>query len=65
MVTDKSAMIVNESVRRMIDECVECMENSREVTFDPIQGLVGPDRMKRLAAMNNVMMRIIQSVSWN
>lgn len=63
MEVDKHAMIVNESVRRMIDQCLECEEFKVEV--DPIQRLVDPEQMKRLAALNNVMGRIIMSVEWN
>ncbi len=65
---NKSTEVVNESIRRMIDECMECtecMEDLDEVKFDPIQELVNPKEMKRLAALNNVMVRIIDSAQWN
>jgi len=57
--------ITNESIRRMMDECIECMEDRDEPVVDPVQKLVDPEDMKRLAALNNVMGRIIRSAQWN
>ena len=61
---DIRAVIVNESIRRMIDECMECPGLIVD-EVDPVQKLVDPEQMKRLAALNNVMGRIIRSAQWN
>ncbi len=68
MVIDKYTEIANESIRRMMDECIECMGATDEldlIKIDPIRSLVDPELMKRLAAMNKVMTRIIRSAEWN
>ncbi len=65
MVNDKPTMIVNESIRRMMDECVESVDIQEDTRFCLMQMYINPEEIKRLAALNNVMMRIIQSVNLN
>jgi len=67
MVIDIPAEIVNESVRRLMVEYMEHVEENDEVLpiYDPFQKLVDPEQMKKLAALNNAMSRIIRSVQLN
>ncbi|KKK84213.1 hypothetical protein LCGC14_2785610 [marine sediment metagenome] len=65
MVNDKPTAIVNESIRRMMDECMDSIKVSDEAKFSSFRGYVRPGEIKRLIALNNVMMRILQSVPSN
>ena len=65
MVKDKYSEIADESIKRMMSECIECMRDSGNVELDLAQRIIGPEKAKRLAAMNKVMVRIIRSAPWN
>jgi len=65
MVKDKANEVILESIKRMVDECEECIDEAEPVRFDPIQRFVDPDDMKRLAALSSAMMRIISSTGRN
>ena len=64
MVIDKRAEIINESIRRMIDKCMECPELESSL-HDNVRELLEPEEMRRLAALNHAMVRIINSAHSN
>ena len=67
MVKDKQAVIIEESIRRLMEESLETLDGEEiELGMEcPIQRIVGPEQMKRLAALNIAMSRIIKSVGSN
>lgn len=62
---DIQSEVVSESIRRLMNECLEEVDESRLVKLDPVQMLVDPDLIRRLAALNMAMTRIINSIGTN
>lgn len=60
MEIDKPSTVVNESIRRQVDKCVDCPKL-------PVNTALGevPEELRRLAALNTVMSKIIQTIRLN
>lgn len=67
MVRDKQTEVMEESIRRLMEQSAEMIDDGEVElrTNCPIQMFVDPEQIKRLAALNIAMARIIESVSWN
>ncbi len=65
MVADKYTEIANESIRRKMDEYFESPDGQEEAKCDPVQETVSPETMRRLAALNHVMHKIITTIHMN
>ena len=61
---DKQGEVVNESVRRMVDECLKYPEIDANIDSFAYQ-LVNPEQVKCVIALRHVMKRIMNSVDNN
>lgn len=63
MVRDVQTVIVNESIRRLVDECEQCPN----LDYDILVGHehTNPETARRLAALSAAMQRIIYSAKLN
>ena len=64
MVRDVRAMIINESINRMMAEYIECPDLEYTV-YGPTGEVINLEEMKKLVALNATMRRIINSAVWN
>ncbi len=65
MMNDKYTEIANESIRRKMNEYLESMDSQDEAKYDPVQDTISPEAMRRLAALNHVMHKIITTIHMN
>lgn len=65
MVKDKQSRIINESIRRLINSIMDEGVEVETVSASPIPEYIDLEEMKRIAALNIAMMRIIRSVILN
>ncbi len=64
MVKDNAIAVINESIKRMINECMEDPDLHYDVHCPP-GVIIDPEELKRLAALCSTMRRIINSAMWN
>ena len=65
MEVDLAAEVIRESMKRMMNECLECLKLKDEPAFDPLQSIADLEHEREIVALQKVLTRIDETIDQN